>query len=94
MADNSERSYTYPNESDDPDRRDVLRNRLGIQSQAQLRAAEYELTRFRQTEMNEGGGPRGSFDGAHLKSIHGFLFQDVCEWAGHSRNERPTVDGA
>jgi cell filamentation protein len=94
MAENPERSYTYPNESDDPDRRDVLRNKLGIRSNGELRRAEYELTRFRQAELFEGGGPKGNFDAAHLKAIHGFIFQDVYEWAGHTRNERPMVDGA
>ncbi|WP_285295548.1 Fic/DOC family protein [Aureimonas altamirensis] len=93
MAYNPERSYTYPNHGTDPDRQDVLRNRLGIESHEQLRSFEYEQTRFRQAEMDLGGGPQGSFDAAHLKAIHEHLFQDVYEWAGHTRNERPTIDG-
>lgn len=28
---------------------------------------------------------RGNFDFAHMKAIHGFLFQDVYEWAGQER---------
>lgn len=94
MAENPEHSYTYPNVGDDPDRHDVLRNKLNIRSQSELRAAEYELTRFRQAELMEGGGPKGDFDAAHLKAIHGHIFKDVYEWAGHARNERPMVDGA
>jgi len=34
-----------------------------------------------------GQGPKGQFDAAHLKALHLFLFQDVYEWAGHTRNE-------
>lgn len=29
-----------------------------------------------------------------MKAIHGYIFQDVYEWAGHARNESPIVDGA
>lgn len=28
---------------------------------------------------------KGNFDFAHMKAIHGFLFQDVYEWAGEQR---------
>jgi cell filamentation protein len=35
-----------------------------------------------------GGFPAGTFDAAHLKAIHRDLFQDVYEWAGHTRNEK------
>ncbi|RWO93772.1 MAG: hypothetical protein EOQ98_33995, partial [Mesorhizobium sp.] len=40
-----------------------------------------------------GHGPTGNFDQTHLKAIHAHIFQDVYEWAGHTRNERPIVDG-
>lgn len=86
-------SYTYPNTSDDPDRRDVLRNRQDIRSKAELRTFEYRATAFRIAEILEGDGPVGRFDAAHLKAIHGHIFQDVYEWAGHTRNESPMVDG-
>lgn len=86
-------SYTYPNTSDDPDRRDVLRNRWAIESGSELRVREYRATAVRIQEIAEGDGPKGNFDKAHLKAIHGYIFQDVYEWAGHTRNERPIVDG-
>lgn len=34
-----------------------------------------------------GQAVRGPFDSAHLKAIHLYLFQDVYEWAGRSRDE-------
>ncbi len=86
-------SYTYPNISDDPDRRDVLRNKLGIRSHKELRVEEYRATAFRMAEIAEGDGPKGAFDAQHLKAIHGHIFQDIYEWASHTRNESPAVDG-
>ncbi|WP_312406570.1 Fic family protein [Rhizobium sp.] len=86
-------SYTYPNISEDPDKTDVLRNKQDIRSTADLRAFEYRATAFRIAEILEGDGPVGRFDTAHLKAIHGHIFQDVYEWAGHTRNESPVVDG-
>lgn len=93
MADDSSGSYTYPNTSDDPDRQNVLRNKFGIRSNSELRKAEYRVTAHRMTEIAAGHGPTGNFDQTHLKAIHAHIFQDVYEWAGHTRNERPIVDG-
>ena len=87
------RKRIYPNTSDDPDRTDVLRNKFGIESNSELRTEEYRATAFRMAEIAEGDGPSGQFDKAHLKAIHGYIFQDVYEWAGHTRNESPIVDG-
>jgi cell filamentation protein len=86
-------SYTYPNLSDDPDRTDVLRNKKAITSQAELRTVEYAATDIRQMEIRAGKGPAGKFDKAHLKALHRHIFQDIYEWAGHTRNEMPMVDG-
>lgn len=94
MADNSEpHGYTYPNTSDDQDQRDVLRNKFGLRSHEALRTAEYRITNNRRTEIELGQGPRGTFDAAHLKAIHRHLFFQVYEWAGHTRDERPIMDG-
>ncbi|TIP10616.1 MAG: cell filamentation protein Fic [Mesorhizobium sp.] len=93
MADDSSGSYTYPNTFDDPDRQNVLRNKFGIRSNSELRKAEYRVTAHRITEIVAGHGPTGNFDQTHLKAIHAHIFQDVYEWAGHTRNERPIVDG-
>ncbi|RUU07583.1 cell filamentation protein Fic, partial [Mesorhizobium sp. M6A.T.Ca.TU.002.02.2.1] len=86
-------SYFYPSTSDDPDRTDVLRNKFGIETHSELRIEEYRATAFRMAEIAEGVGPQGQFDKAHLKAIHGHIFQDVYEWAGHTRDESPIVDG-
>lgn len=86
-------TYTYPDVPGDPDRTGVLRNKLSLTTHSELRPAEYALTNIRQIEIAEGRGPSGNFDTAHLKAIHGYIFQDVFEWAGHTRNESPIVDG-
>ncbi|RUW06504.1 Fic family protein [Mesorhizobium sp. M1A.F.Ca.IN.020.03.1.1] len=86
-------SYFYPNTSDDPDRTDVLRNKFGIRSHSELRTEEYRAAAFRMAEIAEGDGPQGRFDKEHLKAVHGHIFQDVYEWAGHTRNQSPIVDG-
>ena len=86
-------SYTYPNTSEDEDYKDVLKNKLNIRSYSELREAEYAITDSRITELAEGKGPTGNHDAAHLKALHGYIFQDIYEWAGHTRNESPVVDG-
>lgn len=86
-------SYTCPAVTDDPDRTGVLRNKLNLTAHSELRPAEYALTNIRLVEINQGSGPSGNFDTAHLKAIHRYIFQDVYEWAGHTRNESPVVDG-
>lgn len=40
---------------------------------------------FERMRMLAGQPIRGNFDFAHMKAIHGFLFQDVYEWAGQER---------
>ncbi|WP_114217107.1 Fic family protein [Ochrobactrum sp. 3-3] len=89
----SKGSYFYPNTSDDPDRTDVLRNKFGIRSHSELRTEEYRASAVRMAQISLGAGPRGQFDKEHLKAIHRHIFQDVYEWAGHTRNESPIVDG-
>ncbi|MCP1201064.1 Fic family protein [Notoacmeibacter sp. MSK16QG-6] len=86
-------SYTYPNDVGDADHQDVLKNKLGLRSHSDLREVEYAATFVRQSEMELGQGPKGLFDETHLKAIHGYIFQDVYEWAGHLRNETVIVDG-
>ncbi len=71
----------------------MLRNKLGIRSHKELRVEEYRATAFRMAEIAEGDGPKGAFDAQHLKAIHGHIFQDIYEWAGHTRDESPVVDG-
>ncbi|WP_062105737.1 Fic/DOC family protein [Gluconobacter albidus] len=87
-------SYTYPNVPNDPDQTDVLRNRLGLRRHSELHPEEYRRTSHRILQISLGQGPTGRFDVDHLKAIHRHIFQDVYEWAGHMRHERPVVDGA
>lgn len=76
MADERRKgSYTYPNTSDDPDRTNVLKNRWGIETHSELRVKEYSATGVRMQEIAEGDGPKGNFDKAHLKAIHGYIFR-------------------
>ncbi|WP_125778271.1 Fic/DOC family protein [Antribacter gilvus] len=65
---------------------DVLRNLWGERDGDVLRAREYAATAKRQLQIERGEVtiPR-TFDGKHLRAIHGHLFQDVYEWAGRDR---------
>ncbi len=92
-AETKQDAYCYPNEPNDPDRTDVLRNRFDLRTHSELRPVEYRQTAFRIAEIREGEGPVGRFDAEHLKAIHRHIFQDVYEWAGHTRDERLIVDG-
>ncbi len=65
----------------------ILRNKADIRDQAALDAFEADATAVRMLEL--AAKPlQGSFDLKHLCAIHGYLFQDVYEWAGSLR----TVD--
>ena len=73
---------------------DVLKNKLGVITHDELHRLEASLVAARYTEIQAGLGPRGTFDAEHMKAIHGHLFQDVYEWAGHTRDEIiPLSDG-
>ncbi len=65
----------------------VLRNKLGITDADALHDAEYRLAAVRRTEIVRGLAPIAeTYDGEHLKALHGWLFQDVYEWAGRVRD--------
>jgi cell filamentation protein len=66
----------------------TLKNKLGATDHARLEAAETDYVRNRLLDFECGEGPTGSFDATHLKAIHRHLFQDVYEWAGHTRDEQ------
>ena len=55
----------------------MLKNRLGAASHEALEVAETDYVRNRLWEFENGQGPNGQFDAAHLKAIHHHLFQDV-----------------
>lgn len=44
----------------------------GIETHSELRVKEYRATAVRMQEIAEGDGPKGNFDKAHLKAIHGY----------------------
>ena len=69
----------------------TLKNKLGATSHLQLEALETEPVRQRLFEIEMGGGPTGNFDAERLKAIQRYLFQDVYEWAGHTRDERVSL---
>jgi cell filamentation protein len=73
--------YTYPSS-------DTVKNKLGARTHEELERLEEPLVGLRRAEVDAGRGPVGEFDAGHLKALHGFLFQDVFEWAGHTREER------
>jgi cell filamentation protein len=74
-------NYTYPGT-------DTVKNIFGISEHAELERVEAALVKARYVEMSTGLGPVGQFDAAHIKGIHEYLFQDVYEWAGRTRDER------
>jgi cell filamentation protein len=65
----------------------TLKNKLGATSLEELERIEADYVIPRRMEINLGLGPEGAFDAAHLKAFHRHLFQEVFEWAGHTRDE-------
>lgn len=66
---------------------DVLRNRVGATTGEDLADAENDLVEVRVAELRDNPTlvlPR-SYDLAHLRALHRYLFQDVYEWAGELR---------
>lgn len=74
-------------ETYDPDAESgTLRNLLGIRAPEVLRQVEYDVVKLRERELREGETEVPRTCGVdHLRSIHGYLFQDVYEWAGQFR---------
>jgi cell filamentation protein len=73
---------------------DTLKNKLGAKTPDELEKHEARFVAARAYQIEIGEGPSGQFDAAHLKALHGYLFQDVFEWAGHTRDERVRlIDG-
>ena len=65
----------------------VLKNKFNIRDVNGLSQAETFHTSKRIAELHE-APIKGSFDIKHLQKIHGYIFQDVYDWAGKIR----TVD--
>ena len=79
-------NYTY---TVDPNA--AVKNKIGATTHDDLERLEGDLVAARGYELDAGYGPTGAFDIAHLKAIHRHLFQDVYEWAGHTRAEPVTL---
>lgn len=74
-------SYFYP-----PPDQGTFRNLFDERDARVLTFLEYTETADRQRELLSGEAQIArTFDGAHLRAIHGHLFQDVYEWAGRYR---------
>lgn len=74
-------SYFYPPPDDE-----TLRNLEGIRDPQQLQAFEYGATAIRQRQLHSRPALiRHTYDAAHVRAIHRYLFQDVFEWAGEYR---------
>ena len=67
---------------------EAVKNKLGARSHDELETREVDFVRARQNEHLLNSRIPRTFDAAHLKAIHHQLFQDVYEWAGHTRDER------
>jgi len=67
---------------------ETVKNKLGAGSHDELETREVDFVRLRQNEHLLNPRIPRTFDAAHLKAIHRQLFQDVFEWAGHTRDER------
>jgi cell filamentation protein, protein adenylyltransferase len=73
----------------------TLKNKLGASTPERLQQLEGRRTARRIFELERGAGPKGRFDAAHLKALHQYIFQDVFEWAGRTRDERVVLaDGS
>ena len=79
-------SYFYPDTIDPDTGIGTLRNLYEERDARVLSRMEYTDTTVRAVQLGNGevDVPR-TFDGAHLRAIHGHLFQDVYEWAGEYR---------
>lgn len=82
MAFDDWESYLYPGTH-------VLRNRWQEQDPDVLSVREHAATRRRARELHATPSLiEHTWDAAHLRALHGYLFQDAYEWAGQYR----TVD--
>lgn len=79
-------SYFYPETYNQQTRDGTLRNLFDERDPEVLRAMEHATVADRQSELHLGVLPiPRTYDTAHVRAIHGYLFQDVYEWAGQCR---------
>lgn len=63
----------------------ILINKPGIVDYQKLQEFERMKTCIRQSQLAL-NPIKGNFNLAHFQEIHGYLFQDIYEWAGQTRN--------
>lgn len=79
-------SYFYPETYDPATRDGVLMNRADLRQEQALHSFEYRMVAMRQIQLRQ--HPEWierTWDAAHLRRIHHWLFQDVYQWAGQYR---------
>ena len=69
--------YCYP-------RTYVLKNKLNITDENELKSAERSITSLRMAQLTQ-NPIEGKLDFNYLKNIHKFIFGDIYEWAGTIR---------
>jgi cell filamentation protein len=67
---------------------ETVKIKLGATSHSELEAIAVDFVKARQIEHALDPRIARTFDAAHLKAIHRQLFQDVYDWAGHTRDEQ------
>lgn len=73
----------------------TLKNKIGATNHAELERLEAAPVARRILEIEMGAWPAATFDTSHLKALHRHIFQDIYEWAGHTRDEQIRLsDGA
>jgi cell filamentation protein len=71
--------------------RSTLKNKLRVTAPHELDRLSAAFVAARSVEVELESPAAGNFDAERLKAIHQHLFQDVYEWAGHTRDERVTL---
>ena len=80
-------SYFYPETYNPATGQGTLRNLYGERDAVALRLLEYAYTLSRARNLTYGvADVDRTFDAAHLRAIHRYLFQGVFEWAGQYRS--------
>lgn len=69
--------YLYPGTN-------ILKNKLNILDENELKNAESDLVSFRLTEISR-QPLRGDYSFQHFLSMHYYIFQDIYDWAGQIR---------
>lgn len=64
---------------------DVLINKMDIKDEKELKNVERKITFIRLLKLQK-KPIEGNFDLKHLQKIHKYVFQDLYEWSGETRN--------